>query len=273
MTSLDSGHASPYATGGGGTVLEHAYGATLLAALLQRLPVSSLGDEFTPREVRFQQSALCPVDDLVVVGDCPTGTRTMFVGVRRDPTIGASSSSFVSLLADYLQVVIDHRVELDADRERLALAVAAPHTAAGEVKQLAYLARRQRDDPAFRAAVGAPKATNGKVRARLRNLDEVVTAAAVRGVIRLASDTDRSDLTWRLLRTLRIIELRLEGDDPADRTLVVSQLVPLVGSAARAVDLWRSLTELSSGYAQARCHEMRRTSRAVMRVPLITPSR
>jgi hypothetical protein len=82
------GLASPYATGGGGTVLEHAYGATLLAALLQGHPVVGLGDDVTPREVCFQQGAVAPVDDLVVVGTCPTGSRSIYngcVGRRRSP--------------------------------------------------------------------------------------------------------------------------------------------------------------------------------------------
>ncbi|NUK53832.1 hypothetical protein HRW14_26895 [Streptomyces lunaelactis] len=103
------GHASPYATGGGGTVLEHAYGGALLARLLQQGPVRGLGDDVTPIEVRFQQAASVPVDDLVVVGQCATGERALFVGVRRNPTIGASSPAFVSLLVDYLRMVVDHR--------------------------------------------------------------------------------------------------------------------------------------------------------------------
>jgi len=247
----ESGFASPYATGGGGTVLEHAHGAVLLAALLQGHPVSGLGDEITPREIRFQQGALCPVDDLVVVGDCPTGPRTLYMGVRRAPTIGVSSSSFVRLLSDYLRMVVVCQAELDGDRARLGLGVAAPHAGAREVAQLAYWARRQPDEAAFRAFVAAPKATNGKVRARLRNLDDVVAAAAAQGGIALADTAEGRVLTWRLLKALRIIELRLEGDDPADRTGVISRLVPLVGDSARAVALWRRLLELSAGYAQA----------------------
>ena len=54
----------------------------------------------------------------------------------------------------------------------------------------------------------------------------------------------------RLLKALRIIELRLEGDDQADRTDVVSRLVSLAGDPARAVAVWRRLRELSDEYAQ-----------------------
>jgi len=251
VASTEGGFASPYATGGGGTVLEHAHGAVLLAALLQGHPVSGLGDEVTPRELRFQQATTTPVDDLVVVGDCPTGPRTLYIGVRRAPTIAASSTPFVSFLLDYLRMVVDRQTELDTDRERLGLAVAAPHTGANEVTQLAFWARRQPTDTAFRTFMAAPKATNGKVRARLRYLDDAVTTAAAQGGIPLADTAERNALTWRLLKALRIIELRLEGDDPADATNVISRLVPVAGEPARAVALWRRLLELSAGYAQA----------------------
>jgi predicted negative regulator of RcsB-dependent stress response len=251
VESSEGGFASPYATAGGGTGLEHAYGAVLLAALLASQPVPSLGDEFTPREVRFQQFATCPVDDLAVVGDGPTGSRMLSIGVRHDPKIAGGSDPFVKLLVDYLHVVVDRQVELEADRERLGLAVAAPHAGANEVAQLAFWARRRPDDAAFRAFITAPKHTNGKVRARLRHLDNAVQAAAKKAGIPLPTPADSSALTWRLLKALRIIELRLEGDDPADATNVVGRLRPLTGDAARAVALWHRLLHLSKDYAQA----------------------
>jgi hypothetical protein len=242
-------HASPYATGGGGTVLEHAYGGVLLAALLLGEPVSGLGDDVTPVEIRFQQGSVSPVDDLVVVGVSPAGMRMMFVGVRRNPTVGAGSASFVKLMVDYLRMVVDHRAELDAGRWRLGLAVAGPHTAAREVAELARIARRQRDNGAFRAAVAAPSATTGRVRARLRNVDEVVSAAMCG--IAPGDDGAGDELAWRLLQALRVIDLRLEGDDAVGQTGLVARLVPLVGDTPRADELRRRLTELAAGYAQA----------------------
>src|SRR5260370_9348667 len=65
--------ASPYATGGGGTVLEHRYGAILLACLLIGGPMTELGDDTTPVVVRFQASSVSSVDDLLVVGRTPDG--------------------------------------------------------------------------------------------------------------------------------------------------------------------------------------------------------
>jgi hypothetical protein len=239
--------ASPYATGGGGVVLEHAYGAVLLAALLRQTPVNGLGAEVTPVEVRFQQGASYPVDDVVVVGRCPTGERRMFVGVRRNPTLGPSSASFVGLLADYVRMVVDHRAELEIGRWRLALAVAAPHAGSAEVATLAWHARKHRSHTEFRAALSAPQATRGKLRERLRTFDAAVDAAGRQ----VGLDADPEVLTWDLLRALWIIHLALEGDDPTDRSRTVGELRSVVGGVAQATDLWRQLLELSAGYAQA----------------------
>src|ERR1700694_4615253 len=92
------GAASSYATGGGGTVLEHTFGATLLAALLTGDPVSALGDEQRPVSVSFQAGNWSPVDDLVVIGEpdrLPDGeVRQLSIGVRRKPRIARSDQSF-----------------------------------------------------------------------------------------------------------------------------------------------------------------------------------
>lgn len=246
------GYASAYSTGGGGVVLEHAYGGALLAELLLGGPVVGLGNDVTPVRVGFQQSAHSPVDDLTVTGEGPGGCRTLFIGVRRKPGIGASQEAFVKLMVDYLRVVSEHRTELEADAWRLGLAVEAPHTPADEMATLAYFARRQPEAGLFRAAVQAPRATTAKVRARLGNVDDVVAAAvkmAEKGGIALTGLGAGEDLPWLLLRYLHVLDLRLEGDDAAGRTSLVARLVPLAGDAAGADDLRRRLCELSAGYA------------------------
>lgn len=188
----------------------------------------------------------------MVTGEGPGGQRTLFIGVRRKPSIGASQKPFVKLMVDYLRVVSEHRSELEALSWRLGLAVEAPHTPTDEVAPLAYFARRQPDAGLFRAAVRAPRATTRRVRDRLGNLDDVVAAAveqAKEADIVLAGEDDGDDLTWRLLKYLRILDLRLEGDDAVGRTSLVARLVPLAGNAAAADDLRRRLCELSAGYA------------------------
>src|SRR5262245_43726274 len=80
--------ASSYASGGGGVVLEHQYGATLLASLLTGDPLPELGDDATPTAIRFQASAVSAVDDLLIKGRTPDGgTRQASVGVRRAPKL------------------------------------------------------------------------------------------------------------------------------------------------------------------------------------------
>lgn len=92
--------ASPYATGGGGIVLEHRYGAVLLAHLLTGDSIPMLGDDAAPTNVMFQASAHSPVDDLVVIGRTPDGAeRRISIGVRRAPSIVASDAPSVHLLA------------------------------------------------------------------------------------------------------------------------------------------------------------------------------
>lgn len=251
MGETERGLASPYATGGGGVTLEHAYGAYLLAGLLQGRPVGGLGDDLTLREVRFQQAATCPVDDLVVVGESPTLSRVLYIGVRRNPIIAGGNAEFVTLLVNYLRMLVDRRAGFDLDGKRLALAVAAHHTGADEVTKLAFFARRQPNEASFRSALLRPKATSGYVRLRLKHLKGAVAAAAVQGSIALADEAALDDLTWRLLKSLRIVQLRLEGDDQADRTNVVGHLVSLAGGPAQAHALWDRLIGLSATYAQA----------------------
>jgi hypothetical protein len=161
MTEAGSGarmDAAPYATGGGGTVLEHRYGAVLLASLLTRDPVTELGDDATPTSVHFQASAVSPVDDLVVVGRTPDGgERRVSIGVRRAPTLVASDDASARLLTSYLRIVTASWEELRAGRWRLCLAVASPNTPVRQLGALAEIARASVDDAQFRAEVARPE--------------------------------------------------------------------------------------------------------------------
>ncbi|MBX7265902.1 hypothetical protein KIF24_07580 [Micromonospora sp. Llam7] len=204
----------------------------------------------TPTEVRFQQGAYHPVDDLMVIGECESGERRLHIGVRRNPTITSRNSEFIKLLADYLRMVADHSADIDLDRVRLGLAIAGPHTACQEVAQLAQFARTHRNEKRFRAAIAAPRAMNRKVRGRLGMLDEAVSKAASVAGIPLASSRASGQLSWQLLRGLRVIDLRLEGDDPADQASAIAGLMAIAGNASQATALWRRLVTLSSRYAQ-----------------------
>ncbi|MFB6772191.1 hypothetical protein [Streptomyces sp. NPDC056337] len=247
--------ASPYSTGGGGTVLEHRFGAVLLAHLLLGDPVPALGDDVTPTAVRFQDSRFSPVDDLIVVGDTSGGLqRRLSIGVRRAPSFTTSDESTADLLVSYLRVVTDHWDEASAGRWRLALAVASPNPAVQQVRELAVIARGQPDEESFRAAVEQAGRTNDTVRTRLTHLDALIAQAAANQ--KVSTETPDAELTWRVLHVLRLWELRLEGVDESDRTAVVGRLRSIVpeSSVAGADALFEALERLSGNYAPAGAH-------------------
>lgn len=248
----------PYSTGGGGTVLEHRYGAVLLAHLLCGDPVAELGDDVAPVQMIFQASAFSPVDDLVVSGRSADGNeRRVSIGVRRDPGLVPSEEASVRLVSSYLQVVSEYWPEVAAGRWRLALAVASPNAAVQQVAALAVIAQAEPDESLFRAAVAR---SGRKARERLKHLDAVVNAAAVRAGVDTSS-VSSSELTWRLLSALRLRELRLEGVDGADRTTAVARLRSVTRDDAPAA---RGRSLQSSGRARrAICASRRDQDRGV----------
>ncbi|MEY2233509.1 hypothetical protein, partial [Streptomyces sp. BF23-19] len=243
--------ASPYSTGGGGTVLEHRYGALLLSHLLTADPVDELGNDVTPDEVHFQASAYSPVDDLMLTGRSVDGTRRQVsIGVRRDPSFVASDQTTVELIGSYLQVVHDHPEEVAEGRWRLALVVASPNTHVRQLKELAGIARDTVSERLFRMEVSHPGRTNQGVRERLSHFDHMVASAAVHAGINM-SGRSLTELTWRVLGALRLREVRLEGVDEADRAMAVGRLRGVVkaGTPDAADRLFSRLCELVGRYA------------------------
>lgn len=242
--------AHPYATGGGGTVLEHRYGAVLLAHLLTGDPIPGLGDAVSPEMVRFQASAVSPVDDLLVVGRTPDGReRRLSIGVRRDPGLVRSDTNSVSLLSQYVRVVNEVWDEVEAGWWRLGLAVASPNPAVGQLRELAEIARAVSCGDDFRTEVSRPGRTNEGIRRRLTHLDDLVEAAAEK--VDTESDVYPKELLWRLLAVMKVIELRLEGADESDRTSAVARLrdVTREGTAEAGDLLFARLSELAGRYA------------------------
>jgi hypothetical protein len=238
--------SSPYSTGGGGTRLEQEFAASALASLLLAAPVEGLGDEFTPVSVGLQQERHAPVDDVVVHGRAPGGERAIRVACRSRPTIGPSSPSTVKMFADYVAMVLENGVELDAGTLRLGLAVAGPYGPAEEVADLTEVARRQDGRVAFDAAVAAPGAYSADVRRRLRNVDELVEAALAYLDTPGSRAADAKDVAWHLLRSLFVLQTQLEGDAAPGRTNLVGRLQTLAGEAARAEALRLRLVEIAS---------------------------
>lgn len=242
--------ASPYSTGGGGTVLEHRYGATLLARLLTGDAIPLLGDDITPLRIMFQRSPFSPVDDIVATGRMADGReRLLSIGVRRSPAVVKSDAATVGLVASYLKIVRDHWTEVETGRWRMGLIAAGTNAAIRQVAKLAEIARATPDEAAFRAEVGRPKRTTAKVRDRLTQLDAIVVLAAND----LGPGAPASELTRRLLLGLWPVEIRLEGADQADRAESVGRLrtVTATDTPSSADALFNRLTTLVDDYAPA----------------------
>lgn len=267
---------SPYSSGGGGTVLEHCYGAVLLSHLLLGDPVAELGDDVVPVSVRFQGSAFSPVDDLIVVGATPNGAeRRVSIGVRRAPKITESDDATADLLVSYLRVVVEHWEAVRAGQWRLALAVASPNPAARQVRELAVVARGHPDGAAFREAVALPGRVGKPVRNRLVHLDALVAKAA-KGIQTSPAPSDA--LTWRLLHALWVRELRLEDGDDSDQAGVIGRLRSSVPGAdiAGAKAVFSALEKLSRGFAPSAATVTRemlwqRLSGMVVNLPFVLP--
>jgi hypothetical protein len=227
-------------------VLEHAYAATGLAALLLGEPIGGLGAEFPVCRVAFQAGAISPVDDVVVTGRSANGEeRWLAVAVRRAPTVGPSDSAFVALVSDMLQLAARRGPELAAGTWRIGLAVAGEHAAGRELAELADLARRQPDANRFRAAVSSARRL---LRERLRLWDAIVDAAR-QG---LADDAPADpDPAWSVLSALFVIQTWLEGVDAADRVAHAARLAALCTPPSSGAALWTELYALASTYAPA----------------------
>jgi hypothetical protein len=224
----------------------------LLANLLVGDAVPGLGDDAAPKSVTFQASAFSPVDDLLVIGQTPDcGERRISIGVRRSPSLVPSDNASIHLLASYLRVVNDQWGEVQAGRWRLGLAVASPNAAVQQLRELFVIAEGAPDNEIFRAEVTRPRRTNQAVRNRLHHVDALVQSAATEAG--LGADVDPEALAWRLLSTLRVLELRLEGADQSDRTAAVSRLrtVARDGAVSNADHLFSKLAELAGHYAPA----------------------
>ncbi|SFF84710.1 hypothetical protein SAMN05421678_102382 [Actinopolymorpha cephalotaxi] len=112
------------------------------------------------------------------------------------------------------------------------------------------MARDAGSEDHFRSEVRRVGRLNRTARERLQQIDKVVALAAVTEGI----DTQRlpnSELTWRLLTSLTLREIRLEGIDESDRSFCVARLRGIVsaGTAAAADRLFSRLSELAGRYA------------------------
>ena len=195
--------SSPYATGGGGFLLEHGYGAIALSSLLLGEPMAGLGDEYQVTSVAMQQESRSPVDDLIVTGAAVDSRRTIRIACRRRPTIGSSSAETVSLFADYLDVLFSTPDDVERGDLRLGLGVSGRFGPATQLAELTEVARRQPTAADFEAAINAPGAHTRAVRKRLANTRDLVKAA-LEASSRNADAYTVAETTWSLLKALYV---------------------------------------------------------------------
>jgi hypothetical protein len=260
---------SPYASGGGGTVLEHLYGAVLLSSLLTGDPVTELGDDAALVSVLFQGRRISLVDDLVVSGSARNGQRRVSIGVRRDPTLTSKNKKTARLLASYVRMVAEHWDEVTAGHWRLCLAVAVSSPAISQLRELTVIASAAPDEARFRADVALPRRTDRGERSRLVHVDALISSAAQQAGSP-ADSIGAGELTWRVLRYLKVRELRLEGGDYTDRAHAVSRLRQLTPdlTPAAAEDLFSRIAGLAGRYASTGADVTEEQLRADLGIPL-----
>ncbi|PKQ29598.1 MAG: hypothetical protein CVT60_04515 [Actinobacteria bacterium HGW-Actinobacteria-10] len=236
--------SSPYATGGGGVLLEHCYGALALSSLLLGESMVGLGVEYQVTSVAMQQESRSPVDDLIVTGVASDSKRTIRVACRRRPTIGSSSSDTVSLFVDYLDVLLSAPVAVESGELRLGLAVSGRFGPATQLAELTEVARRQQSAPDFEIAINTPGAHTRAVRDRLTNTKDLVRAA-LDATSRNADIQTVAETTWSMLKALYVLQEELEGDTASGVTAMVGRLQSLAFGPSRASELHRRLVEVA----------------------------
>lgn len=242
--------ASPYATGGGGTRLEHRLGTVLLVRLLNVGSVFEL-DERAPERVAFQQAPTAIVDDLVVTTRAADGAESvrLDIAVRRTPRFVRSDTKTAELVKAL--VGADLAAEKSTDplvEHRLAVAVSGRQTHAQELAELAVVARGQSTADEFVELVRTPR----KFRARRRLdhlIDMVADALSSIGENNAGKPEHRC---WRLLQRLWIMQVDLETGHENDWSRLVDDLKPVVRdhTQEQALALRDRLEQLSSELAR-----------------------
>ena len=243
---------SPYATGGGGVMLERKVAVQYLAHLLVGDGAVEFGDGRCVVSVAFQQAPDYPVDDLVVAAARPEEREPsllLALGVRRSPNLVFSDDSTQKLIREFVRAVIN--VPADGPERRLGLVVAGPQQHAQQLSELAGLAAGQMDAPGFFDLVGTPNRFNAGIRSRLEHLERLVERALQDlGVANLDSVLVRQR-TWQLLSRLAVVMPRLESPDETDWSAVENRLVAVArdSNLTGASRLRDRLLALASDYS------------------------
>lgn len=250
MTNTNPTQASPYSTGGGGTALEHRYGAVLMSHLLSGHPIDILGNDFTPTKISFQAPE-SPIDDYIVEGEHPRGfIRSVAIAVRRDPKLVESDLSSVKLIGSFAEFLNRHSASLLSGERRMALATSSDSAHGKQLRTLIEIAKGHPDNNAFRTAIARPGRTDSSVRNRLAALDKVVVKALDVMELGLTKE-EAAAKTWSIISALHVHPLTLEGAASNDRTVAIAALQAIhpLGTAAAGDELFLKLSDLSASYA------------------------
>ena len=248
---------SPYATGGGGTTLEHRVAAVWLARLLTGQTTPEIGPDRRVTRVAFQQGPDAAVDDIVVWASRPDESQPglrLAIAVRRDPDFVASDEKTAKLVGSLVLDLRRMRDKPDGVQQRLAIAVAAHHPQSTEVAELASLARDQHEASGFFSLVEHPGRFRRKLRERLAQLERLVAAASAHlDGVEACDPAVARDTTWELLRELHVTQMRVEAPDLGDLTAAQNALVPLARGEdlTGAESLLNRMLGLASGYVPA----------------------
>jgi hypothetical protein len=240
-------HVSTYSTAGGGTVLEHRYGAVLLSYLLSGSVLPELGRTSALLSIEFQSSKT-PTDDFLVTGTDIDGRLShCSIGARRNPLLRASSPDSVKLIRRFMETIEQKRPQFETFDWWVCLAAAVSSLHAHELNELAAIAYGSESVTKFRARFDVDGPPNLQIRNRLAELDKIMKAL-VDGDDCLTWSNGSDDLSYELLRHLRVRTLHLEGVDETDRVEAINRVIPMTtdGDGER---LFARLEELSSNYA------------------------
>lgn len=251
---MNMSSASPYSTGGGGTVLEHRYGAILLTHVLAAAPLYELGDSAIALSVKFQVGATSAVDDFLVKGVFPDESAvSASIAVRRNPLLQRQNKDSKKLMASFLLTLDQHFDEIVSGSWSLVLVSVVGSSHAQELAELVSIARdASTDNASFRTTVATERRTTKAIRARLKQMDYLVSDAQERlNLKRTPQETD--ELTWLLISCLRVRLVHIEGGDLSDRTYAIERLIPLTptATAVAAEETYTRLVELCGSFAPA----------------------
>ncbi|WP_326758622.1 hypothetical protein OHB35_11350 [Streptomyces phaeochromogenes] len=229
---------------------ERRLAATFLVRLLVGAPAAEMGPGRLVTQVLFQQAPQRAVDDVVVRAchpDAPDDEVELLVAVRRSPKLVASDDKSEQLVTQLLRVTTQPTTP--AQGWTVAVAVAGPQTAAGQLSDLAHHARNQTGPDGFFTLINTPGKFSHALRERLRHLEKLV-ATGLRNLSAPGDEEAARQSTFDLLSQLVVLQPRLENPDDSDWQALTGQLQAAArdGSVPAAVQLRDRLETLTATY-------------------------